>query len=73
MKYEYKQRLMIGKEIYTHKLNCYEASVKYNISYWTAREYLRQYKAELKMNNVDTIEFYEVDWNNGFPAKIKEV
>ena len=38
MKYEYRQRLIIGKEIYTHKLNCYEASIKYNISYWTLLE-----------------------------------
>lgn len=75
MKYTYNERLKIGKQIYEHKLNCYEAAVKYNINYYTAREYLRTYKAELKLNKVKSIEFYEVDWvkfNKGEPVKINK-
>ena len=44
------ERLKIGKEIYEHKINRFQAAEKYHISNWTARNYVREYKAELKLN-----------------------
>lgn len=45
MKYTQSQRLAIGQEIYEKKLNKEAAAVKYGINVYTARDYLRLYKA----------------------------
>lgn len=44
MKYTDEERLAIGREIYTHELTIYEASNKYQINYYTARDYMRLYR-----------------------------
>lgn len=48
MKYTKEERLEIGREIYEKELNKESAAVKYNINVYTARDYLRYYKAWLK-------------------------
>ena len=76
MKYKYSDRVKIGKRIYDQEINAYDAAVQYGISYWSARDYLRMYKAELRKNKIDKIdavEIHNVDWNNGFPAKITSI
>ena len=47
MKYTQSQRLAIGQEIYEKKLNKEAAAVKYGINVYTARDYLRMYKASI--------------------------
>lgn len=42
------QRLDIGKKIYNHYYTIAEAAQLYNVNYYTARNYLREYKAYLK-------------------------
>lgn len=44
MKYTEEERLRIGREIYTHEITVYEASNKYQINYYTARDYMRLYR-----------------------------
>ena len=44
MKYTDEERLAIGRKIYTHELTIYEASNKYQINYYTARDYMRLYR-----------------------------
>lgn len=49
----YKQKhtqLLIGKQIYEHIYTVSSASKHYNISFYTARSYLRKYKASIKEN-----------------------
>ena len=46
MKYTKEERLKIGKEIYTHKLNINKAAKKYGINNYTARDYMRSYRDE---------------------------
>ena len=44
-KYLLTQRLAIGQEIFEKKINKETAAVKYGINVYTARDYLRLYKA----------------------------
>lgn len=44
MKYTEEERIAIGREIYTHEISIYEASIKYKINYYTARDYMRLYR-----------------------------
>ena len=50
------KRLSIGKEIYDRKLNRFDAAIKYNINEYTARDYLRLYKASLRRKNMKKYE-----------------
>ena len=43
------ERLEIGRQIYVGELNSSQAAVKYDISQYTARDYLRLYKASIQM------------------------
>ena len=52
MEYSEGQKLQIGKEIYTSKISIYEAAKLYNISIYTAEDYLRLYCSK---NNLDPI------------------
>ncbi len=45
MKYTKEERLEIGRQIFARELNVAGAAVKYNINQYTARDYLRLYKA----------------------------
>ena len=44
-KYNSTERAEIGRRIADHELSSYEAAVEYNISVYTARDYMRMYKA----------------------------
>ena len=39
----------LGKQIYNHKMTVAEAAVYYNVNFYTARNWLRFYKSELKL------------------------
>lgn len=45
MKYTKEERLDIGRQIYQGKLTLQSAALQYNINQYTARDYLRLYKA----------------------------
>lgn len=49
MKYKKEDRLEIGRQIVKKEMNKEEAAVLYNISVYTARDYMRYYKAYAKM------------------------
>lgn len=44
MKYTKEERYQIGRDIYTHVISIAEASQKYDIDWYTARNYMRMYK-----------------------------
>lgn len=44
MKYTKEERLNIGRQIYTHAISIGDAAEKYNIDWYTARDYMRKYK-----------------------------
>ena len=44
MKYTLEQRLDIGREIYSRSITVNEATIKYAINNYTAREYMRFYR-----------------------------
>ena len=44
MKYTKEERLNIGREIYTYVISIGEAVNKYDIDWYTARNYMRIYK-----------------------------
>ena len=44
MKYTLEQRLEIGREIYSKSISIYDASIKYGINHYTARDYMRLYR-----------------------------
>ena len=46
MKYTKQKRSDIGRAIYNQELTTHQAAEKYQINYYTARDYLRQYKAK---------------------------
>ena len=50
MKYNKEQRLLIGREIYTHEITIYQAAEKYGINRYTARDYMREYR---DINNLE--------------------
>ena len=45
MRYSEEQRLEIGRRIYAGELTTAMAAKEYNVNYYTARTYLRDYKA----------------------------
>lgn len=45
MKYTKDERLSIGKKIYTGELTLAAAALEYDINMYTARDYMRMYKA----------------------------
>lgn len=47
MKYAKEERLMIGQRIYEGKLTTAAAAETYGINFYTARDYLREYKASI--------------------------
>lgn len=47
-KFTRQERLEIGRRIYEGELNRYKAAARYGISEYTARSYLRMYKASLE-------------------------
>lgn len=49
MRYTKEERLRIGREIYTNEITVYDASVKYQLNWYTTRQYLREYR---KINNL---------------------
>ena len=49
LKYSKEERLEIGRRIYVGELSTTMAAREYDISYYTAREYLRSYKAEINV------------------------
>lgn len=63
MKYTKEQRLEIGRKIYENELSRYQATEKYDISDYTARDYMRLYrdsnnlppKKELVSDNAKTM------------------
>lgn len=44
MKYNKEQRLLIGREIYTHTITISQATNEYGINPYTARAYMREYR-----------------------------
>ena len=44
MKYSKEQRLLIGREIYTHQISLNHTAEKYAINRYTARDYIREYR-----------------------------
>lgn len=53
MLYTKNERLKIGKEVYEKELTPYEASIIYDISIHTAKNYYRLYKAYEKSNEYE--------------------
>ena len=49
LKYSKDERLEIGRRIYVGELTTSMAANEYDINYYTAREYLRAYKAEINV------------------------
>lgn len=47
-KYTLGERIQIGKMIYEKKINRFDAALKYDIDPYTARDYMRYYKAIVK-------------------------
>lgn len=69
-RYKRDQQIAIGKEIYDGILKIGQAAAKYNIGYYTARDYYRMYK---EMNNLES-PFVQAKYNkkNGLPFEIKK-
>mgnify|MGYP002855930174 CR=1 FL=1 len=53
MKYSQDERLKIGKRIFAGEINIHEAALIYDISASTARDYMRLYKAFVKIQSSD--------------------
>ncbi len=53
MKYTPKERLDIGKRIYLGELTLATAAYAYDINMYTARDYLRMYKASAQLSTYD--------------------
>ena len=52
MKCSKEQRLLIGREIYTHTITISQAANKYGINPYTARAYMREYR---DINNLESM------------------
>lgn len=52
LKYNKEQRLLIGREIYSHEITISQAAEKYGINRYTARDYMREYR---DINNLEPI------------------
>lgn len=50
MKYTKDERLVIGQRIYEGKLTKEAAAAEYDINVYTARDYLREYKASINVS-----------------------
>lgn len=50
MKYDKNERLAIGRRIYERELTTSAAAEEYAISFYTARDYLRAYKASIHVS-----------------------
>lgn len=50
VKYTKEERLEIGRRIYNRELSVYDAATEYNINWYTARDYMREYR---DLNNLD--------------------
>ena len=50
LKYNKEQRLLIGREIYSHEITISQAAEKYGINRYTARDYMREYR---DINNLE--------------------
>lgn len=50
MKYTKEERLVIGRRIYEGHITTAAAAEEYNINFYTARDYLREYKASIKVS-----------------------
>lgn len=44
MNFTKEERMQIGREIYTHEITISEAAEKYDVNWFTARSYMRQYR-----------------------------
>lgn len=57
-KYNSEKRMEIGRRIADHELSAYEAAVEYDISVYTARDYMRLYKASVEagMSSIEKVE-----------------
>lgn len=54
MKYTPEEREEIGRLIYEGRMSRADAAIKYKISIYTARDYLRLYKAKVRAENEKT-------------------
>ena len=50
VKYTKEERLEIGRRIYNRELSVYDAAAEYDINWYTARDYMREYR---DLNNLD--------------------
>lgn len=50
MKYTKEERLVIGRRIYEGNITTAAAAEAYGINFYTARDYLREYKASIKVS-----------------------
>lgn len=44
MKYTKEERMEIGRQIYIHEITMGDATNKYGLNWYTARDYMRQYR-----------------------------
>lgn len=44
MVYTKEERLEIGRQVYTHEISIGEASERYNLNWYTVRDYMRSYR-----------------------------
>ena len=63
MKYTEEERIAIGREIYTHEISIYEASIKYKINYYTARDYMRLYRDKNGLPPTDFLQRLKITMN----------
>ena len=64
MKYSKEQRLLIGREIYTHQISLNHAAEKYGINRYTARDYMREYRDTNNLEPMsDTSEEFKIIQN----------
>lgn len=54
MKYTKEERLAIGRRIYEGNITTAVAAETYNVNFYTARNYLREYKAFIKVNELQS-------------------
>lgn len=61
LKYTKKERMEIGRRVYEKEITVRQAAVIYDVSFYTAREYFRMYKATLEVKD---LEIKEITSNN---------
>ena len=73
MKYSKEERLDIGKQIYEGEINLAGAAIVYDINIYTARNYLRLYKASItQYNNLSSINKTEDKLKHKYEKMSKE-